>query len=76
MWIKGFAREKSRMISARAFENHVDAAIAQKTFDRDRFFARPASDSAVSYPRPPRTRIASSALRQVVAHFAHRRFDP
>src|SRR5437762_190514 len=34
---------------------------------------RPASDAAVSYPRPPRTCIASSAMRQVVsvAHILH-----
>ena len=48
MRIERFARNEKTHDLARSFENHVDAAIAQKTLDRDRFLAAAASDCAVS----------------------------
>ena len=39
MRIERLARDEQAHDFARAFENQVDAAIAQETLDRDRFFA-------------------------------------
>jgi len=48
MWIERFARDEEPHDFARTFKDQVNAAIAQKSLDRDWLFPRAASDCAVS----------------------------
>ena len=79
MRIERFARDKQPHDFARAFENHVDAAIPQKTLDRDRFLppARQRFRRFVTAPSAHLHRFIGIAPgRFCRPHLAHRGFDP
>ncbi len=65
--VDGLAGDEQVHDLGRALEDPVDPQVAQHLLGRHRALAAGRSESAVSYPRPPRTCTSSSAISQAIS---------